>query len=100
MIKKKKKKKKKKSLWLDSRTISTTTLAIEISTPQEIIVNSHHPALFPLDGFCLGVDSKPHSLWGTHACHPMGVLLPFCRGVRIIILGRPPLPHISLRRFA
>jgi len=61
--KKKKKKKKKVPLWLTrnhlTRTISPPPPAIEISTPQEIIVTIPHPPLFPHHGYCLGVDVKP-----------------------------------------
>jgi len=56
------------------RTISPPPPAIEISTPQEIIVTIPHPPLFPHHGFCLGVDFKPSFLlsWGTPASPPWG----------------------------
>jgi hypothetical protein len=39
------------------------------------------------------------SLWGTLPLL-LGVLFPFRRVVRIVMSGLPPLPRISLRRFA
>jgi len=42
--------------------MSPPPLAIEISTPREIIVTFPHPPLFCHDGYCLGVDVKPSTL--------------------------------------
>jgi len=68
------KKKKKKRPSDRPRTISPPPPAIEISTPQELIVTFPHPGLFPHHGYCLGVDVKPSSLLsgGTHASPPWG----------------------------
>jgi len=56
--------------------ISPPPPAIEISTPQEIIVTFPHPPLFSHDGYCLGVDVKPSllHLWGP-APPLLGVLV-------------------------
>jgi len=65
MITKKRNKKKKQKKGLrdrQARTISSPPLALEISTPREIIVTFPHPPLFSHDGYCLVVDIKPPSL--------------------------------------
>jgi len=59
---KKRRKKEKTEQEITPRTISPPPLAIEISTPWEIIVTFPHTPLFHHHGYCQGVDVKPSSL--------------------------------------
>jgi len=48
--------------------MSPPPLAIEISTPREIIITFLHPSLLFHDGYCLGVDIK--ALFGCDGTIP------------------------------